>query len=259
MHSTNPQAIHSRLGVTRERGIPGDAATPLLQRLAGLLLVSALCACAARAPYTAVMAPYRELPEETVQRLIGVWQQQVNRYIAQAGAGDPAVLLQTQALRSRDVLRPAQVTFGVLNVEASVPDRDGWDVQGVFIGRYADGPHNWSVFLVGIIARERYRPASIQDIRLVTFAQQGGELARGHQLDWEQSRADPRAVQRYRDQQPMSAAVRFPADKDRFEMNASGGGLWVREARSEADWSLRPGETSDARVDRDVIARSGRS
>ena len=67
---------------------------------------------------------------------------------------------------------------------AHVPSRDGWDVEGVLIGKQTSGMQNWYVFLVGIVARSGYRPSWIQDMRLVAFSAHDGKLA------WEMSQAD---------------------------------------------------------------------
>lgn len=247
---------HLTQSVTRARrggAIARSSGALPVHRLACLLLVSVLGACAARAPYTSVMAPAHELPEPTVERLVGVWQQQLQRYIAQAGAGDPGVLLQARALQSRAALRPAQVTFDAVDVEATVPDRDGWDVQGVLIGRYADDYRTWSVFLVGIVERERYRPVAIRDIRLVRTSLAGGKH------DWSLGLADSQTVQRYRQRQSASAAVRFPGPWDQFDLSASAAEVRVRERRSGADWVLAPAETLDTQAVTDRAGRSGRS
>ncbi len=197
-----------------------------------LLLLCVLAGCAVRAPRTDVVEPAAVLPEATVKRLISAWEQELARYISREGGGDPAALSRTQALHSRDVPRPARITFGVLDVEPIVPNRDGWDVQGLLIGKQASGTRNWYVFAVGIVTRGGYRPSSIQDIRLVAFS------AQGRKLSWQMSPADPQPVQRYRDAFSASAPVRFPGDTDSFSMNVDGERLSVQEVRSGATWAL---------------------
>jgi hypothetical protein len=197
-----------------------------------LLLLCALAGCAVRAPRTDVVEPQADLPEATVKRLISVWEQELGRYISREGGGDPAALSRAQALHSRDVPRPARITFGVLDVEPNVPNRDGWDVQGLLIGKQTSGVRNWYVFVVGIVTRSGYRPSWIQDIRLVAFS------AQGRKLSWEMSPPDPQAVHRYRDTLRGSATVRFPGDTDRFSLNAIGERLWVEEVQSGATWAL---------------------
>jgi hypothetical protein len=206
------------------------------------LLVVVLAACSTRPPHTGVAEPHAELAEATVKRLISIWQEQVRQYIDRQGDGDPAVLSQTRALHSRDVLRPGRITFGVLDIESDLPGRNGWDMQGVLIGKQASGARNWYVFVVGIVRRSNYRPLQIQDIRMVALSAHGG------QLTWETSAADPRAVQRYRNTFAGSDPVRFPEDTDRFNMSVSGDRVRVRETQSGADWSLRLNAASGGRI-----------
>jgi len=214
---------------------PSTRRNVCIGRVAGrpvLLLLCVLAGCAVRAPRTDVVEPQAALPETTVERLISAWEQELTGYINREGGGDPAALSRTQALHSRDVARPARITFGILDVEPNVPNRDGWDVQGLLIGRQTSDLRNWYVFVVGIVTRDGYRPSSIQDIRLVAFS------AQGRKLTWQMSPPDPYAVRRYRDTLLGSATVRFPADTDRFSMNAIGERLWVEEAGSGATWAL---------------------
>ena len=213
-------------------GRPQDVLVSRVVKRQVLLLLCVLAGCAVRAPRTDVMEPQVDLPEATVKRLISAWEQELARYISREGGGDPAALSRTQTLHSRDVPRPARITFGVLDVEPNVPNRDGWDVQGLLIGKQTSGMRNWYVFVVGIVTRGGYRPSWIQDMRLVAFS------AQGRKLSWEMSPADPQAVQRYRDTFRGSATVQFPGDADRFSMNAVGERLWVEEVRSGATWAL---------------------
>lgn len=231
-----------------------DFARRRIQRCAAVLLLGTLTACAARAPYHEGMAPRRPLDEAQTQRIIGVWRQQLAQYIAREGAGDPAVLTQARALRSNHAVRPAQVTFAALDVDASIPDRDGWDVQGVLIGRYPEAYENAWVFMVGIVARQGYRPVSIQDIRVVAFTSRAGDLV------WTVSAPAPQSLERYRGGVPGSTAIRFPSTVDRFEMSGSAAGVSVWETRSGAEWLIGPdAETSHARTEKDIAGRSGRS
>jgi hypothetical protein len=202
------------------------------RRLLPLLFV-ALAGCASRppAPQTeaAVVAP---IPEGTVAQLVSAWQDEVCRYVDREGDGDPAVLSETRALRSRDALRPARVTFGLLDVDAGAAARDGWDVQGVLVGRQARGAVDRYVFLVGMVARSSYVPSGLQDVRLVGLEVQGGRLT------WETGAADATAVQRYRETYRGSGAIRFPGDTDDFRLTVATDRVSVREMRSGAEWRL---------------------
>jgi len=198
-----------------------------------LLLLGVLAGCAVRAPHRDMTESQGSPSERTVKGAISAWETALARFINQEGGGDPAVLSQTRALHSRDVLRPARITFDVLDVDAQVPSRDGWDVEGVLIGKHSSGTRNWYVFLVGIVARGGYRAASIQDIRMVGLATQEGELT------WAIGANDRGAVERYRDTFRDYPMVRFPADTDRFVMNVSGDRASVQELGSGADWSLQ--------------------
>jgi hypothetical protein len=198
-----------------------------------LLVLVALAACSPRAVHTNVPEPHAELAESKVRQLISIWQEQVRGYIDRQGDGDPAVLSQTRALHSRDIVRPARITFGALDTGSDLPGRNGWDMQGVLIGKQTAGSHNWYVFVVGIVRRDHYRPMEVQDIRMVALR------AQRRKLSWETSAADPQSVQRYRDAFAGSDPVRFPGDTDRFSMSISGDLVRVQETQSGADWSLR--------------------
>lgn len=198
-----------------------------------LLLVIVLAACSPRAVHKSTPEPHAKLAEGKVKQLISLWQEQVHQYIDRQGDGDPAVLSQTRTLHSRDVLRPGRITFGALDAETDLPGRNGWDVQGMLIGKQGSGSHAWYVFVVGIVRRNDYRPMEVQDIRMVALR------AEGRKLSWETSTADPQSVQRYRDTFAASDPVQFPGDTDRFSMSVSGDLVRVQETQSGADWSLR--------------------
>lgn len=211
--------------------------SPRVARIA-LLLLGVLAGCAVRAPHPDGTQTQAGVPEPTVKRLISVWGQHLHRYINQEGGGDPAVLSQTRVLHSRDAPRPARITFDVLDVDAQVPSRDGWDVEGVLVGKQATGTQNWYFFLVGIVARSGYRPSSIEDIRLVGVSAQGGHLS------WVISPPDRKAVRRYWETFRAAAAIRFPGETDRFIIKVDEDRAWVQEIRSGAEWTLRPGADS---------------
>lgn len=194
------------------------------------LLFVALAGCATRTQTPPVAVPV--VPEGTVAQLVSAWQDEVCRYVDREGDGDPAVLSETKALRSRDALRPARITFGLLDVDAGVAAGDGWDVQGVLVGRQASGAADRYVFLVGIVARSGRVPVGVQDIRLVGLSAQGGRLS------WETGPMDATAVERYREAFRGSGAIRFPGDADDFRMAVAADRVSVREVRSGAEWGL---------------------
>jgi hypothetical protein len=197
-----------------------------------VLLLGTLSACAARAPHTDSAGEPRPLLEHTAQHVLTAWQQELTRYITRDGSVDPALLAQTRVLRSRDALRPARIVFGVLDVDASAPGRDGWDVQGMLIGKQVTGAQTWYVFVVGIVERAGYRPSSIQDMRLIAFSAPGSKLA------WNVGPGDQQAVKRYL-QTFSTPPIRFPGDTDRFTMDLSGNVVSVLEAQSGARWQLQ--------------------
>jgi hypothetical protein len=198
-----------------------------------IALALAGCAGLPQPPHPA--APVAQLPDSTAIRLVARWQEQLCRFIVQEGRGDPAAVAEARRLRSSDVLRPARITFGVLDVEADLPGRDGWDVQGVLVGREA-GRY---VFVVGIIGRQGYVPTGIQDLRLVGLSAQDGKLR------WERYRETFRAF-----------AAQFPAGTDSFVMQAAGAGVTVREQRSGAEWFLPLGPTDRSQANVIPILRA---
>ena len=199
-----------------------------------VLLLGTLSACAARAPHVDSAGDPHPLLEHTAQHVLTAWQHELTRYITREGSIDPALLAQTRVMRSRDVLRPSRIVFGVLDVDASAPGRDGWDVHGMLIGKRTTGVQTWYVFVVGIVERTGYRPASIQDMRLIAFSAPGSKLA------WNVGPANPQAVKRYL-QTFSTPPIRFPGDTDRFTMDLSGNVVSVLEAQSGARWELQLG------------------
>jgi hypothetical protein len=208
-----------------------------------LSLAAALTGCAGRPQPPSPTEPVARLPESTAARLVARWQEELCRYVVQQGGGDPAVVSEAKALRSSDVLRPARITFGVLDVEAEMPGRNGWDVQGVLVGKQTGSPGERYVFLVGIVGRYNYVPTGLQEIRLVGLSTQGGRL------NWETGEPGAAAVDRYR-ATFRAFAGQFPADTDRFTMALAGDRITVREQRSGAEWFLqvRAPERSQAYV-----------
>jgi len=198
-----------------------------------VLLVSLLIGCAARGPRPTTAVPEYELTDADGRRLVNVWQQRLSEYITRFGSGDPAVLSRLPALRSTGTLRPARITFGVIDVEAQVQERDGFDVQGLLLGKQAHTTGNRYVFVVGVIERRGYRPASIADVRLAAMSISNGALV------WETGVSDAQALAHYRRAVDADAPLRFPSDKDQFGMVSCPAGICVEEPVSGARWTLQ--------------------
>jgi len=197
-----------------------------------LSLFVVLSACATRSSQTEMPASPDGLAESDVVRLLSVWEDRLCQYVAQEGNGDEEVLATLRRLHSPNVLRPARVTFGALDVDADPPERHGWDVQGVLVGTERRSAFIRYVFVVGIVGYTGYLPTKIQDIRLVALSSRAGTLV------WETGAAEPGAVVRYREAFGGRGASRFPADDDNFRLVASRSGVSVHEVRSGAAWSL---------------------
>jgi hypothetical protein len=172
------------------------------------------------------------LGETRARQIVAEWQQQLADYIDRAGGGDPSVLAQLSALRATGTLRPARITFGALDIDASVAERDGFDVQGLLLAALPDCGAQPYVFVVGIVQREGYRPLALVDIRLVALATRGGRL------EWTVGEGDPQALSRYRAMLDPAVPLRFPADKDRFELVPCAPRVCVDEQLNSARWSL---------------------
>ena len=213
--------------------IPLPRRAPWLWRVVGALaLLLLLPGCATRAPRPASVAAEPALDEMRARQIVAVWRQQVADYLDQAGGGDPAALAQLPSLRATGTLRPARIVFGALDVEASVAERDGFDVQGLLLAPRPGATADPYVFVVGIVQRDGYRPVALVDVRLVAMATRTGHL------EWTVGNGDPQALLRYRARMDPAAPLRFPADKDRFELVPCAPGLCVDEQLSAGRWSL---------------------
>jgi hypothetical protein len=206
---------------------------PGVWRLLPLVALLLLPACATRSPDPGGAAAHANLLDNSAARLLSVWQQNLLRYIDLRGGGDVAVLLALRERHSRDTPRPGRIVFGVLDVDASLPGRDGWDVHGVLVGKHAERDRNWYVFLVGIVRRSDYRPREVQDVRLVALASFDGKVV------WRTDDRTPDAVRRYREAFAGEATIRFPAETDQFRLTGAGRRISVREVQSGALWSLQ--------------------
>jgi hypothetical protein len=198
---------------------------------AALCLVSLLlCACATRAPRPEPATAAPVITELQARQLVHGWQQQLADYLASAGDGDPAALAQLPAQRATGTLRPARISFGVLDLDARLAEADGYDVQGVLLASPQAQPGY--VFMVGIVQRQGYRPQALVDLRPVTMQLQGGHLR------WTVGDGDAQALARYRAAIDPTVPLRFPADKDHFELVPCAPGLCVAELQTQARWAL---------------------
>jgi hypothetical protein len=219
---------------------------PLAQRAASALALSALLlvqGCAMRAPRAAADAhPDAAMSDAHARQVVAMWQQQLTDYLQRAGAGDPAALAQLPARRATGTLRPARITFGALDVETGAAEREGFDVQGLLLDAAAGVGAQPYVFVVGILQREGYRPMALVDVRLVALTPRGGQLL------WTVGDGDAQALARYRAAVDADTPLRFPADKDRFELVACGTRWCADEHASGARWSLDIGMPALARA-----------
>jgi len=215
------------------RSIPLPPRAPRVWRVVGALgLLLLLQGCATRAPRPASAAAEPAMDEVRARQIVAVWRQQLADYLDHAGGGDPAALAQLPSLRATGTLRPARIVFGALDVEASVAERDGFDVQGLLLAPRPGATADPYVFAVGIVQRDGYRPVALVDVRLVAMATRAGHL------EWTVGDGDPQALLRYRARMDPAAPLRFPADKDRFELVPCAPGLCVDEQLSAGRWSL---------------------
>jgi hypothetical protein len=159
------------------------------------------------------------------------WQEQLGGYVMRSG-GDPAALAQLPVLRSPATVRAGRIVFTAMNVDAVLPERDGYDVVGLLVDKRSGPSGPWYVFIVGTVERRDYRPATITDIRTAAMA------VLGNRVVWETGPDDPQALARYRSHADAASAVRFPADRDEFRSAPCGAGLCVEEAGSGARWSI---------------------
>lgn len=197
-----------------------------------MLLTIALGGCAVYSAPKPTAAAVRELPDATSRTVIATWQARLEQHITSAGDGDPAVLSQLPALRSPAVARPGQIVFAASDIDAHVPERDGYDVFGLLLGKQntAAGPRY--LFIVGAIQREEYWPVAIADVRVAAMSIKAGVAT------WETGTADVEALLRYRKGADTSTALRFPAERDQFRLIGCDPGVCVEELRSGARWAL---------------------
>jgi hypothetical protein len=200
--------------------------------LGALGLALLLEACASRAPRPATAPAEPASSDARNRQLVGEWQRRLADHIASAGDGDPAVLARLPSQRATGTLRPSRIIFGALDLDASLAEMDGFDVQGLLLDPMPGADLAPYVFVVGIVQRQGYRAVDIVDVRLVSIT------LRGRQLDWTVGDGDPQALARYRAALDRSVPLRFPADKDRFDPVICEPRLCADETLTASRWSL---------------------
>lgn len=208
-------------------------------RLAALLLAALLSAALGGCAYSGrpAAAPYR-LTDAEARAIVAQWQQRLDRHIADAGQGDPAVLADLPALRSPLALRPGRIVFSAIDIDAKAVERDGYDVSGLLLGTL-QGAGRTYVFIVGTIDRDDYRPAALVDLRLAALTLRDGALT------WRVGDAADTALARYGKRADAGATLRFPGDRDRFGLVDCAPGICAQESRSGARWTLPPDAPDD--------------
>ncbi len=175
--------------------------------------------------------PQRDLPETTARLVISEWQSRLAERVTRAG-GDPAVLAQLPGLRSPATARPSQIVFSVTDIDALLPERDGYDAFGLLLGKHADAASTWYVFIVGTVERRNFRPAGVVDVRLAAMRMVDGTVV------WKTGTVDSDELRRYRRAAVETTGFPFPAESDRFRMQSCSPSICVEEERSAARWIL---------------------
>jgi hypothetical protein len=142
------------------------------------------------------------------------------------------VLSQLPALRTPAVARPGQIVFAANDIDAHVPERDGYDVFGLLLGKQNTTAGPRYVFIVGALQRQQYWPVAVADVRVAAMSVKAGIAT------WETGSADVEALLRYRKSADSSTALRFPAERDQFRLIGCDPGVCVEELRSGARWAL---------------------
>jgi hypothetical protein len=197
----------------------------------GLAFASLLTGCATSV-HRAAAKRENDFQVPTGWKPIVEWQQRLSDHVMRVGGGDPAVLSQLPMLRSPAVQRPGRIVFATTDVDAVVPERDGFDVFGLLVDRRSASSVAWYIFIVGTIERSDYRPAAVADLRVAAMA------VRGNRVIWATGPDDPLALARYRQRVATDSALRFPADQDQFRTFPCAAGICVEETRSGARWSV---------------------
>jgi hypothetical protein len=208
--------------------------------LAGGLLAGALGGCAySTRPAAASLSSIAPMADSDARSAVEHWQAKLGRYVTDEGGGDPSVLAHLPAQRSPAVLRPGRIVFSALDVFATVPERDGYDVSGLLVGKATGAATPTYVFIVGTVERGNYRPLAVADVRIAVMSIRDGAMS------WNAGFSDGTALARYREHADPSAAARFPADRDQFRLVDCPAAVCVEETVSGARWTLPLGVAAE--------------
>lgn len=165
---------------------------------------------------------------------VAVWQNHLDEYISEQGAGDPNVLRDTVDMHSRRNLRPARITFGGEFKGPGMPGlRANRYVNGVLLGQREVDSRHWYFFLVGVRSPGDEK---LEDIRLAGFTPYKAKLL------WRVAPPDQEALERYlssiEGNVKGSRIVTFPSPLDKYSLGLSGHVVTATEERSGASWQL---------------------
>ena len=205
-----------------------SSATAVAVALIALIAGCAAPDTAAEVP-EATLAPARVLSSQDALRL---WQRRLDTRLASTGQGGPAALAELPALRDAARLRPSQILFGVTDVNATAPGRDGLDVVGLMVDRHEGAAGIAYVFVVGVIQRQSHRPVALLDLRVMALTLPGGEAA------WWTGLPDPQALSMYQQRRGSDGVLQFPGRFDDFKLQRCPSGACVEERNSGARWAV---------------------
>jgi hypothetical protein len=177
----------------------------------------------------------------TAANPVGKWQASVDRYVAEAGGGDPQVLRCVAGSDPSKVDRRGLITFNRLALRAGWLTKRTYDVFGALLEVIPLDDGRGYLFVVAVARRGRptgstpIPPARIRDVRLAMLH------VPPRSERWQVSPAAPEATEQYKAARTASDALArpfFPAPGDQFEYQTTGGRLIVTERRSGARWEL---------------------
>ncbi len=158
------------------------------------------------------------------------WRHSVERYVAEAGHGDPTAL--------REVTWPeSRRTFSAIGTD---DPKISQDAQGLLLAYRQINGRPWFIFIVGIVDKQ-----VVQDIRLTALDMQGGKTV------WRTGDANAAALQAYRAYNERLWKQRFPGrtaapaqyttfpqEADAFTIQVEGGQVIAVHPPSGARWEL---------------------